>query len=251
MKNKKNLLISLFLILAVVIIFILTTENTLEAYLVHKDSLSQKFYSTDISVEIIELNQDINQIFKPKKKKKKCPIVSNTSDVDIYIRTQVFVPIEKINYIDDDDNIIFPTDDIDLILFEYNLGQGWEKVTEEGFSGVVQDKEGNKFRVYTYKFTENDKEKTIKARDKIDIPVFEKYIEGNSIFKIICGEDIKVQDLKIDNSSYIVFCWNKKDYYHMIPIIDNVIYDKNFDCMNLYVISIYKKMKYVKILDFY
>ena len=54
-------------------------------------------------------------------------------------------------------------------------------------------------------------------------------------------EDIKVQDLKIDNSSYIVFCWNKKDYYHMIPIIDNVIYDKNFDCMNLYVISIYKK----------
>ena len=52
-------------------------------------------------------------------------------------------------------------------------------------------------------------------------------------------EDIKVQDLKIDNSSYIVFCWNKKDYYHMIPIIDNVIYDKNFDCMNLYVISIY------------
>ena len=74
-----------------------------------------------------------------------------------------------------------------------------------------------------------------------DIPVFEKYMEGNSIFKIICGEDIKVQDLKIDNSSYIVFCWNKKDYYHMIPIIDNVIYDKNFDCMNLYVISIYKK----------
>ena len=74
-----------------------------------------------------------------------------------------------------------------------------------------------------------------------DIPVFEKYMEGNSIFKIICGEDIKVQDLKIDNSSYIVFCWNKKDYYHMISIIDNVIYDKNFDCMNLYVISIYKK----------
>lgn len=84
-----------------------------------------------------------------------------------------------------------------------------------------------------------------------DIPVFEKHIEGNSIFKIICGEDIKVQDLKIDNSSYIVCCWNKKDYYHMIPIIDNVIYDKNFNCMNLYVIFIYKKMKYVKILDFY
>lgn len=204
MKNKKNLLISLFLILAVVIIFILTTENTLEAYLVHKDSLSQKFYSTDISVEIIELNQDINQIFKPNDEIKKCPIVSNTSDVDIYIRTQVFVPIEKINYIDDDDNIIFPTDDIDLILFEYNLGQGWEKVTEEGFSGVVQDKEGNKFRVYTYKFTENDKEKTIKARDKIDIPVFEN-------IKIINYLDIeKAMNLKLIVKAIAVQCLDEK-----------------------------------------
>ena len=35
-------------------------------------------------------------------------------------------------------------------------------------------------------------------------------MEGNSIFKIICGEDIKVQDLKIDNDSYIVFCYDKK-----------------------------------------
>jgi hypothetical protein len=27
----------------------------------------------------------------------------------------------------------------------------------------------------------------------------------------------------------------------MVPIIDNVIYDRNMDCMNLYVISIYRK----------
>ncbi len=74
-----------------------------------------------------------------------------------------------------------------------------------------------------------------------DIPVFEKYMEDNNIFKIIFEEDIKVKDLKMDKDSYIVFCYDKKDYYHMVPIIDNTIYDKNSDCLNLDVISIYRK----------
>ena len=68
-------------------------------------------------------------------------------------------------------------------------------------------------------------------------------MENNNIFKIICEEDIKVKDLKIDNNSYIVFCYDKKDYYHMISIIDKVIYDKSSNCMDLYVISIYKLSK--------
>ena len=75
-----------------------------------------------------------------------------------------------------------------------------------------------------------------------DIPVFEKYFEDNNIFKVNCDGNIKVKDLKIDNYSYIVFCYDKKNFYHMIPIINNVIYDKNSDCMDLYVISIYKKI---------
>ena len=74
-----------------------------------------------------------------------------------------------------------------------------------------------------------------------DIPVFEKYMEDNNIFNIDYNKDIMIKDLNLNDNSYVVFCWNKKDYYHMISIIDNVIYDKNFDCMNLYVISIYKK----------
>lgn len=74
-----------------------------------------------------------------------------------------------------------------------------------------------------------------------DIEVFEKYMEDNNIFKIDYKKGIKVNDLKIDKGSYIVFCYDKIDFYHMIPIINNIIYDKNNDCMNLYVISIYKK----------
>ena len=76
-----------------------------------------------------------------------------------------------------------------------------------------------------------------------DVPVFEKYMEDNNIIKTSYSEDIKVKDLKLDNSDYIVFCYDKKDFYHMVPIIDKVIYDKNTDCMDLYVITIYKKIK--------
>lgn len=76
-----------------------------------------------------------------------------------------------------------------------------------------------------------------------DIEAFETYMKNNNIFKISCKESIKVKDLKIDNGSYIVFCYDKNDYYHMVPIIDNIIYDKNYNCMNLYVISVYRKDK--------
>ena len=76
-----------------------------------------------------------------------------------------------------------------------------------------------------------------------DIEVFETYMKNNNIFKINCAKEIKIKNLEIDNSSYIVFCYDKNDYYHMISIIDKVIYDKNINCMNLYVISIYKLSK--------
>ena len=80
----------------------------------------------------------------------------------------------------------------------------------------------------------------LKASSYNEIIVFEKYMMDNNIFKIDYPEYM-IRDLKLDNGSYIVFCYDKKDYYHMVPIINNVIYDKNMDCMNLYTISIYKK----------
>ena len=74
-----------------------------------------------------------------------------------------------------------------------------------------------------------------------DIEVFEKYMEDNGIIKINYGEDSRVKELKLDKESYIIFCYDKKDYYHMISLIDGVIYDKNSNCMDLYIISIYRK----------
>ena len=81
----------------------------------------------------------------------------------------------------------------------------------------------------------------LKCNSFNDIKVFETYMEENNIININYDKDVLVRDLKIDNGSYIVFCYDKKDYYHMIPIIDNIIYDKNYGCMDLYVISVYRK----------
>lgn len=73
-----------------------------------------------------------------------------------------------------------------------------------------------------------------------DIKVFETYMENHNTIKI-ANDDIKIKDLKLDNGEYIVFCYDKEDYYHMVPIINNTVYDKNDKCLDLYVISIYKK----------
>lgn len=74
-----------------------------------------------------------------------------------------------------------------------------------------------------------------------DIPVFEKYMEENGITKETVEGDIKVKDLTLDEGTYVVFCYDKKDFYHMIPIIDNTVYDKHEDSLDLYVISLYKE----------
>ena len=73
-----------------------------------------------------------------------------------------------------------------------------------------------------------------------DIEVFEEYLNNKNMHKIEYGKDSKIKDLKLDNNSYVVFCYDKKDYYHMIPIIDNTIYDKDDKCLDLYTITIYK-----------
>ena len=55
------------------------------------------------------------------------------------------------------------------------------------------------------------------------------------------SKEIKIKDLELDSGNYIVFCYDKKDYYHMITIIDNTIYDKTDECLDLYVIKVYKE----------
>lgn len=73
-----------------------------------------------------------------------------------------------------------------------------------------------------------------------EIEVFETYLERNNYTKYVLNADIKVKDLKLPIGKYAVFCYDKKDYYHMLSIIDNIVYDKDHTSLDLYVINVYK-----------
>ena len=73
-----------------------------------------------------------------------------------------------------------------------------------------------------------------------EIEVFEKYLEDRSFLPIDDYKGTKIKDLSLDNSKYIIFCYDKKDWYHMVPIIDNTLYDKTEESLDLYVITVYK-----------
>lgn len=74
-----------------------------------------------------------------------------------------------------------------------------------------------------------------------DIPVFEKYMSNHNTEIIENKNDTKIKDLKLDNGSYIILCWDKKDFYHMVTVVDNILYDKDNRSLDLYIINIYKK----------
>ncbi len=73
-----------------------------------------------------------------------------------------------------------------------------------------------------------------------DVVVFEEFMNRHNTFKLDKYEGEMIKDLKLDNDDYIIFCCDKKDFYHMVPVINNVVYDYNEDFYKLYVINIYK-----------
>ena len=82
--------------------------------------------------------------------------------------------------------------------------------------------------------------KELKTDSFNDIPVFEEYMKRHNTFLIDYESDIKLNDLNLEKGKYAVFCWDKKDFYHMVSIIDNILYDKDDKSLELYTITIYK-----------
>ena len=74
-----------------------------------------------------------------------------------------------------------------------------------------------------------------------DIQVFETYMREHETISVDYGKDTKIKDLNLNNGSYAIFCWDKKDFYHMVSIIDNILYDKDDSSLELYTIKIYKQ----------
>ena len=79
-----------------------------------------------------------------------------------------------------------------------------------------------------------------------DIEVFETYMKRRNTNNIDYGKDIKIKDLDLENGKYLVFCWDKKEFYHMVSIIDNVLYDKDDRSLELYTITVYKDNSLIK-----
>ena len=73
-----------------------------------------------------------------------------------------------------------------------------------------------------------------------EIEVFEKYLNDKNYIKLEHKEE-QIKNLKLENGKYAIFCYDKKDYYHMLAIINNTVYDKIEDNLNLYTITIYKE----------
>ena len=86
-------------------------------------------------------------------------------------------------------------------------------------------------------------QKELKCNSFNDIEVFEEYMKNHNFNSIDYGKDIVIKELELDDDTYIVFCWNKDDFYHMLPIINNVIYDKEESSMNLFTLKLYKSQK--------
>ena len=74
-----------------------------------------------------------------------------------------------------------------------------------------------------------------------DERVFGKYMENHNIYKLNNYNDTKVGQLELICGTYCVYCTNRENFYHLLPVIDNVIYDRRDDCRELYVIAVYKK----------
>lgn len=117
----------------------------------------------------------------------------------------------------------------------------------------ITDKDGNSnclirslCRIYNKEYEEVFNElwslaKELKYESFNDIEIFEAYMKKHNTFKIDYGKDKKIKELDLNNGNYIVFCYDKKDWYHIVNIENNVLYDKENDSLELYVISIYKK----------
>ena len=68
-------------------------------------------------------------------------------------------------------------------------------------------------------------------------------MKRHNTFKLDKYEGELIRNLRLDNNSYIIFCYDKKDFFHMVPVINNTLYDRTNESLELYPIKIYQKKK--------
>lgn len=170
---RRKLIIAFTTIIIITLSLTIINYKTILAFLTNKDKTTNNFTVGELKATVTEPNYEDNQTVKPGEEIIKDPTLSNIGEVEGYIRAQVYVPVSKeIKYVDENEKIIIPEEEIEIAT--YKINEGWEEVTEEGFSGIYEDKEGNKYKVHTYKYMENGQERIIKPEETIEKPLFNK-----------------------------------------------------------------------------
>ena len=73
-----------------------------------------------------------------------------------------------------------------------------------------------------------------------DIEVFERVLFDNGYYEIKTSE-VQIKELKLDSSKYAILCYDKNNYYHMVAVINNILYDRTDESLDLYALKIYKQ----------
>lgn len=172
----KKIVIFGLVVIAILSAVVAFKIDDIMAYYTHNDKRINKFSVGSVEATVTEPNYVNNQVIVPNKTITKDPTYSNTGEVDCYIRAQIYTPISKnIKYVDGNENIITPAEDIDLLT--YTVNDGWVEVVDDPsdtlkFNGIYEDSKGNKYKVRTYKYVEGGAEKVVSAGETISTPVF-------------------------------------------------------------------------------
>lgn len=83
--------------------------------------------------------------------------------------------------------------------------------------------------------------KSLGYSDYREIEVFETYMKKYNIIELNQEFNCTIEDLIIEPGNYIIF-GNKEEWYHMVCLINNTIYDKNENYKEINIIKIYKQM---------
>ena len=83
--------------------------------------------------------------------------------------------------------------------------------------------------------------KSLGYEDYREIEVFETYLKNHNIIELNQEFNCTIEDLIIEPGNYIIF-GNKEEWYHMVCLKNNTIYDKNENYKEINIIKIYKQM---------
>lgn len=112
----------------------------------------------------------------------------------------------------------------------------------------VDEKGGCIFRSFSKYFDKDynsikeeilDLQKKLNCESYTDDLVIETYLNDHGVYDTNSTFKGQIKELNNKGKS-IILCYNKNDFYHMVTIIDDTVFDKHEDTLDLYVLKIYK-----------